>query len=209
MVPCRVRIRFSKEGDLRLISHRDLVRTVERLFRRAGVALALSEGFHPKPRLSFPSALALGIAAADEVLEVKLAEDVDSHELSARLTQHAPPGMRICQVQVIPQGQPKLRVQSATYELSLPGERVHQAAAAIDHLQACEQFLIERSGRDEPFDLKSHLLDVHLADEHLSFSLLVNQQGSVRPQEVLQALNLADLPTSGCHLTRTAVKIAQ
>ena len=38
MVRQRVRIRFAKQGDLRLIGHRDLMRTWERLFRRAGAA---------------------------------------------------------------------------------------------------------------------------------------------------------------------------
>ena len=60
MIRQRVRIRFPKQDDLRLISHRDLMRAWERLFRRAGVALSMSEGFHPKPRMSFPSALAVG-----------------------------------------------------------------------------------------------------------------------------------------------------
>ena len=54
MVRQRVRIRFRKQGDLRLIGHRDLVRCLERLFRRAGLPLGMSEGFHPKPRMSFP-----------------------------------------------------------------------------------------------------------------------------------------------------------
>ncbi len=71
----RVRIRFTKLDDLRWISHRDLIRLWERLLRRCGVALSMTEGFHPKPRLNFPSALAVGIAGADELLELDLAEE--------------------------------------------------------------------------------------------------------------------------------------
>ncbi len=74
MIRQRVRIRFRKEDDLRLISHRDLVRTLERLFRRAELPLGMSEGFHPKPRMSFPSALAVGIAGTDEVMELELSQ---------------------------------------------------------------------------------------------------------------------------------------
>ena len=57
----RVRMRFRKEGDLRLISHRDLLTAIERLFRRIGLKLSMSGGFHPRPRISFPLSLALGI----------------------------------------------------------------------------------------------------------------------------------------------------
>ena len=42
----RVQIRFRKHDDLRFIGHRDLLRTLERLFRRAGLKLRMSEGFH-------------------------------------------------------------------------------------------------------------------------------------------------------------------
>jgi hypothetical protein len=74
MVRLRVRVRFSKQGDLRLIGHRDLMRCFERLFRRAGLRLRFSEGFHPKPRMTFPLALAVGIEGTDEVMELELAE---------------------------------------------------------------------------------------------------------------------------------------
>ena len=89
----RIRIRFRKEDDLRLISHRDLVRTWERLLRRAGLRLSMTEGFHPKPRMNFPSALALGIAGHDELLELELAEPLSADELRGRLVGQLPPGM--------------------------------------------------------------------------------------------------------------------
>src|SRR5215475_14275688 len=79
----RVRIRFTKQDDLRWISHRDLMRVWERLFRRAGVALSMTEGFHPKPRINFPSALAVGIAGLDELLEVDLSEEQTAESLQA------------------------------------------------------------------------------------------------------------------------------
>jgi len=77
MTRFRFRLRFCKRDDLRWISHHDLVRTVERWLRRAGLPLRRSEGFHPKPKLSFSSALALGIAALEEVMEFELTEPVE------------------------------------------------------------------------------------------------------------------------------------
>ncbi len=72
MVRRRVRIRFSKSGMLRYLGHRDFVRAIERLLRRAGVVPAMTEGFHPKPKMSFPLALAVGIEGWDEILELEL-----------------------------------------------------------------------------------------------------------------------------------------
>src|SRR5687768_18374101 len=91
----RVRFRFRKEDDLRLISHKDLVRTWERLFRRAGLPLGMSEGFHPKPRMSFPLALAVGVSGRDEVMELELCEERTAEELRSALTPHLPPGLAL------------------------------------------------------------------------------------------------------------------
>ncbi len=46
----KVRLRFAKCGDLRLISHRDIMRCLERMLRRAGIPIAFTQGFNPGPR---------------------------------------------------------------------------------------------------------------------------------------------------------------
>ncbi len=66
MVRPRVRIRFAKQSALRLIGHRELTSSLERLFRRAGLSLGMSGGYRPKPRLNFPLALAVGIEGRRE-----------------------------------------------------------------------------------------------------------------------------------------------
>jgi uncharacterized protein (DUF2344 family) len=110
MVRLRVRIRFSKQGDLRLIGHRDLMRCLERLFRRANLALGMSQGFHPKPRLTFPLALAVGIEGLDEVMELELAETITGEEVLQRLLAQAPAGLTFHSVEVLPEGCPKAQV---------------------------------------------------------------------------------------------------
>src|SRR5579859_6858411 len=61
--PCRfkVRIRFKKCGDLRFLSHHDLMHCFERMFRRGSLPVKASQGFHPMPRMAFALSLALGI----------------------------------------------------------------------------------------------------------------------------------------------------
>ena len=54
----KLRLRFAKCGDLRLVSHHDIMRCLERMVRRAQIPLATSQGFNPRPKIVF--ALALG-----------------------------------------------------------------------------------------------------------------------------------------------------
>src|SRR5207253_3923437 len=89
----KVRFRFRKSADLRLLSHHDLMRTFERLLRRAEMPVRQTRGFHPKPRLVFALSLPLGVVGCEEVGELELDEPLAPEEVHARLARHAPPGL--------------------------------------------------------------------------------------------------------------------
>ncbi len=113
----RLRIRFTKCGDLRWISHRDLARVWERLLRRAGLQLAFSQGFHPKPKISFPSALALGIEALDEVVELEVLGVVELLSIGDVLRREMPAGMELLELRALETALGKAKVLGATYRI--------------------------------------------------------------------------------------------
>ncbi len=216
----RVRIRFQKAGDLRLISHRDLARTFERLFRRVGIQLGMSEGFHPKAKLSFPSALSLGICGADEIIDVELVDAASFDDLFERLNASAPSGLVINSTRLLEPNEKKAKPQRMHYSISIPPARRAELQTSIDHLLAQSTFPIAREGSDKPVDVRAGLAQLELADGALRYSLfttppakkgghfvVVNQAASVRPREVLQALGLDGLEDEGYYLTRTAVEL--
>ncbi len=58
---CTIRFRFSVGGEVRFLSHLDLLRTMERALRRSGLPIAYSEGYSPpRPKMSFGFALPVG-----------------------------------------------------------------------------------------------------------------------------------------------------
>ncbi len=207
MVRLRVRIRFSKQGDLRLIGHRDLMRCLERVFRRAGLALSFSEGFHPKPRMTFPLALAVGIEGVDEVMEVELAESYTAEELLRRVTPQSPPGLVFRAIEVLPDGVKKVQVQSVSYQAPIPSRSQTVLRQRIEHLLAASSWPIERAHGARPIDLRPLVLELALHDDVLVMRLRVDRCGSVGPRDVLAALGLADLEQQGVHLRRTAVEV--
>jgi radical SAM-linked protein len=207
MIRQRVRIRFRKEGDLRLISHRDLLRTLERLFRRAELPLGMSEGFHPKPRMSFPSALAVGIAGTDEVMELELCQERTAEEILAALRPHLPPGLAINSLELMPEGARKAQVRFVQFELPVPAERCAEAARRVDRLWGEETHVVEREEGRGPVDVRSYIDRLELDGERLRMRLRVTGEGAARPREVLQALGLEDLESQGFYLSRTAVEL--
>lgn len=69
----RVRMKFTKQGAVRFLSHLDLLKCLERGLRRAQIPVAYTEGFHPRMRISFGPALALGHASRCEWMDVDVA----------------------------------------------------------------------------------------------------------------------------------------
>jgi radical SAM-linked protein len=207
MVRQRVRIHFRKQGDLRFVGHRDLVRSLERLFRRAGLALGMSQGFHPKPRMSFPSALAVGIEGLDEVMELELAEPQSAGELLARLSSAAAPGLEFASAEVLPPGASKARLSGASYRVAVPAALCPQTADRVARLLSAASYPVVRAKRSTPLDLRRFLESLTLRDGVLQMRLRIDPEGSVGPRDVLAALELADLESEGLHLTRTTVEL--
>lgn len=208
----RVRIRFRKEGDLRLIGHRDLARVWERVFRRAVVEVRMSEGFHPKPRLSFPLALAMGVTGLDEVLEAELAEARSPDDLLAALAPRLVEGLSIKSIEVLPGEGRASRVERVAYELPVPDDR---RAALVERLARWpETAQTDRSrGPDhqarKPVDLAALVEQIELCEGRLRLEVRVSGEGTARPRELLAALGLDDLEQQGVYLTRTAVELNQ
>ncbi|MCB1221193.1 MAG: DUF2344 domain-containing protein [Planctomycetales bacterium] len=71
-----LRFRYGKDEVLMYISHRDMLRFVFRQFRRIRLPHAYSEGFSPKPKVSFGPALSLGVRADSELLDIEMKDGV-------------------------------------------------------------------------------------------------------------------------------------
>src|SRR5947208_6040631 len=144
MVRDKVRIRFRKSGDLRLVSHHDLMRCFERMLRRTGLKFRSTSGFHPKPRLIFALSLPLGIVGYEEVAELELEEAADPAEIHERLARQAPAGLEIIAVGRV---DPKAgaQVRRARYRIALPPGRSEELAQRIASLLASEECWVERT----------------------------------------------------------------
>ncbi|MGZ3454645.1 MAG: TIGR03960 family B12-binding radical SAM protein [Polyangiales bacterium] len=91
--PRRYRFRFKKTGPSAFLGHLDLARALPRVFRRLGLPLFYSQGFHPKPDLTFGPALSLGVASLEEYVDAKISAEIDPKAILAELNAHAPDGL--------------------------------------------------------------------------------------------------------------------
>jgi radical SAM-linked protein len=89
----KYRFAFTKVGPSTFLSHLDLIRALPRAFRRNDLKLCYSNGFHPKPDLTFGPALSLGVMSLDEYVDVKIAHEIEPNSLLDLLTESAPDGI--------------------------------------------------------------------------------------------------------------------
>lgn len=89
----KLRIKYHKEHHLRFVAHLEMVRLMERVFRRMGLPLRYTEGFNPHPRISFASPLSVGVESVAELLDVELTEKMPVKEVLARAHGALPRGL--------------------------------------------------------------------------------------------------------------------
>lgn len=123
----RILFRFSKEEPVRFVGHLDLMRVFERAMRRSRFPIAYSQGFNPRPRMSFASALTLGATSEWELCQLDLAGSTPPAEVHAAveaLRSQLPPGISVLDVWEIPleKKNPYIQVTAAEYVLTFVGE---------------------------------------------------------------------------------------
>ena len=100
MVQQKVMIKFAKMGQMRFISHLDLMRLFQRAARRAEIPIEITKGFSPHPRLSIEPALKLGLESRDLKAVFKLEGWMKAGDVRERLQHQLPEGIEILDVNV-------------------------------------------------------------------------------------------------------------
>jgi radical SAM family uncharacterized protein len=104
----RYRAVYGKRGKARYFSHIDLIHILQRSFRRAGIEVRKTQGFHPKMDLTYGPALPLGMEALKEVLEFRAERRVGEAEFLRRVNRSSPAGIRFSGLRLVETGAPSL-----------------------------------------------------------------------------------------------------
>jgi radical SAM-linked protein len=202
----KYRVRFRKAGDLRLVSHHDLMHVLERMFRRADLKVAITQGFHPRPRLWFALSLALGVAGLNEVLELELVNPLSADELRDRLVQRCPPGLEILSVRPIDL-RTSARVRRALYELPLPETIADIEDRSAAFLARTECWAERTRPHPRRINLRPFVSELRSGEQRLQMALWITSNGAARPEEIIAALGLQHLLDAGAVIERTDLEI--
>ncbi len=227
----RVRLRYAKLGRLAALSHLETMHALLRAFRRAGLPMAYSQGYHPKPKVSFGPALPVGVESRCELIDLELVGEVEAADVAARLAPELPEGLSVDSVELIPLGAPSIgeTLRAMHYVAVFPEDPWADGRLGdlVDAYLAQERAVVHRTQAPKNKDRKRHqkiagrkqreidLKDIvtHVGVEgpnRVAFSLRVDPAGSARPAEVLAAIFGDESgPPLGVKLLKEGVSLAR
>ncbi|MEH2183798.1 TIGR03960 family B12-binding radical SAM protein [Nostoc sp.] len=193
----RLRVWFGKQGNMALMSHLDLIRLFDRVVRRANLPIAFTGGFHPMPRISLATALALGATSSGEIADFELTVPVEVETFREKLADEMPTDIPIYNVEQI-----DLKASAATQLLESAEYLITVAALAqttpiqwqnwIDTIKAKEELWYEqitKSGKSQLINLRDRLFELELVKTHKSvaesMSSVIRYLGSYRQDGLL------------------------
>jgi radical SAM family uncharacterized protein/radical SAM-linked protein len=120
----RLRITFTKTGPAGLISHLELIKLLTRAFKRTGLDIVFSEGFHPMPKFSFACALPVGTESLCETADIELYGPVNPELVKEELNRNLPHGVRISDVRDITGISKGMAVKETHYHIGLSAIKI-------------------------------------------------------------------------------------
>jgi radical SAM-linked protein len=208
-VGAKYRIEFSKIGPITFISHLDLQKVMQRIFKRAQLETLHSEGYNLRPLLSFGPALTLGISSLTEYFDVRVPTEWNDFEAILQILQnHSEPGILFKNISVITNKTPSIQDSAKSFKYFIPVQNSTEVASVVEKLRSQDQIIIQSySKKDELLldkDIRPMLLELEAGALNLHETIMeiidevspcrmsgifltasVKQGTSIRPSEIV------------------------
>lgn len=190
--------KFTKEENIKFISHLDVLKTIQKNIRRAGLPIEFSQGFNPHMNTSIAQPLSVGVYSSGEYMDMVLITEMDEKEIVDKLNATAPSGIKYISALAIPykEGEKKIPqamalIDAARYTIKVKYSDVSKLEEEINQLLEVKEWnIVKKSKKGEKevniralvkefsFWIKDEALILNVvistgSREHLSADLLV------------------------------------
>jgi radical SAM-linked protein len=196
---------YNKLAGARYFGHLELVNIFQRALKRAGIAVRFSEGFHPKPKISFDDPLPVGIESLQERFVITVLDTVRPQDVKTLLNDQLPAGLEISECQFAPKKVPAPIRKRVRYRVALQEALFDKAR--LNAFNNSPDFFItitHRKGKLKKIDLKDIVVDSEFFDSgHLELILQSEPGKTVRPFDVLRHIfELSDAQVKQATITK-------
>jgi len=208
----KLRVKYSKMEGARFLSHLELMKAMERAFRRAKIPLAFSGGFNPHPKISYASALSVGIASRGEYLDLELSIEMNLADFKKQVNNYLVKGIEILDVKEVEVKTKSLTaiIERAEYTAICSVEQkltAEELQTLIEDFLRQAEILVNRKSKDKKKEINIKEGIYHLSAEVNNLNLIINfivdsgSKGNVRAGEVYNAfITFANITAKGSQI---------
>lgn len=172
----RLRAKFSRGETVKYISHLDTLRTFERTIRRAGIPIAHSQGFNPRPQMSFGLPLSVGVTSDSEFVDLEMDEKIRPQEFIDRMNNSMPEGFRIIEADYIDsKGSLMSSISGASYKVWVEAE----VEISKEELQKRIKAFLEKEFITVEKESKGHIKLVDIRPDIFAFEVVAHNPNEV------------------------------
>jgi radical SAM family uncharacterized protein/radical SAM-linked protein len=184
LVRTKLRVRFSKTGTMRYLSHNELILAIIRAVKRAGIPVAFSEGFHPHPKVSFGPALPSGVEGMQEFFDIELTEFIHETDFITVMNSQLPGGLEVKSAVLIPESEKSLSeiISCYTYEVHIDKED----AKRIHSFTELESAIVTR--KNKKVDIRPMVTEANIQNNKLFLAVTDTDTANARLYEILQEM---------------------
>lgn len=190
----KVRLSFYKKDYAKFVSHLDLMRMFQRIFRIAGVDVTFSQGFNPHPKMSIAYPLPVGVTSDEEYIDIQLDSKPDYIELVNKINSAMPRDIK-----VIRAWEPKDNMNSlcqAEYTVNLTlNDSPDDLFKAVEEFCGRNDIIIDKKTKKgisdtdiKPMIKKITVLDIAGNNLILKFILSIGDKANLKASSVLDAM---------------------
>lgn len=187
----KYRLRITKAGMMRYLSHLEYIRVIERALRRTGLPLKFSEGFHPAPKFSFSPAIPVGVESFAEYMDITFSFSLDPEDVMERMNNVLPDGISVAYAEEIPLKATPVSnlITEMKYEVKIDAGLNLNIAKKVEEYNHYKSFPVYLEYKKKEIDAKKIIPKLNLSEEVLKFGIILKAgSGGINPVIFVKAL---------------------
>lgn len=193
-----LRVKYKKEANMKFLSHLELIKTMERVFRRMQLPLAFSQGFNPKPKISYAAPLPVGVESECDFLDVELTDKIDIGDFLGKQKAYLPKGLAFVDAKFFGKTKSLMSlVTDSAYIIQIVSDQSYtkdDVQMALNAFMARDQITYEKRNKKnklKSIDIKPLIQDIQVLlvnEDQIILKALVTtgSNGNLKPEKLAE-----------------------
>ena len=185
----KIRLRFSKQGQMKFIGHLDMVRYFQKVMRRSEVDVAYSEGFSPHQKMSFAAPLSVGVLSRGEYFDLEVNSTESSKVMLERINAQNAEGVEVLSYKLLPDDATNAMSVVAGADYKVYTDLFDQNM--LDAFMNQDQIIVLKKTKksEKEVDIKPLIYNIKLEDDGIFMQVAQGSASNLKPDLVMDAFD--------------------